>query len=337
MWRRAHNVCRWTVALLAVIAGSRDLGADDSQLLLRRFREEAPAGWANLERAERGLEFFATVTQTDTWTVERKVIEKDKKELRWRARPGCLLVEETRYAGGQPALRLVTAKNEGYFFRVSQQVGKTDWRLQEVGPLQTPDAGFKSFLVYHGDLSPLTFFPSLTRPRLAELIADPACNLEDARPIGDFVAVQLGHREKYLELPEISRAGTIVFDPAMNWAVREFEFMQNSFTKISWKAELSRRDLDGYRPVASTVLTTMNSVGSTRRKLVIDSVERANPAPGEFRLSAYGLPEPIFEGQPSSAGRSWLIAGAFASACATILFWRLSRRASRAALAKPSK
>src|SRR5947209_18694602 len=85
---------------------------DESATLIRRFRSEAPEGWARLEKVEEAYECTARVTQSDTFfQLPPGMTGSPKREfmyqLTWRRRPGCLLLEKTEFDGDRPKGREV--------------------------------------------------------------------------------------------------------------------------------------------------------------------------------------------------------------------------------------
>lgn len=301
---------------------------DDSETLLRRFRNDAPSGWARLEESESGLECVGRLTQKE---LIRKTSETREKTIRlnWRRRPGGFLVEQ-KEGEGEQAKTAVVATNEEYYFRIGKAAStKNAWRLETQGDIKTADLELKTFPSQRPYILPTTTYIIGGGRRLLDLMHDLNFKLERAELSGTLVRVHVSHTEVIPGMRSEPGRGSIVFDPTMNWAVIEYVYVSNEGKfQITCKKEFAANLIGPYRPLRTMTISSTGPSGTVERNFVMESVKAVDIPAEAFRLSAYDLPEP-FGIKPMP--KRWsivtiLIPAAILSTCLALLFRFLARR-----------
>jgi hypothetical protein len=283
-----------------------------------------------LENAEADLEFVVRVTESRPKAKRQEDREK-QYVASWQRRPGCLLLERADIKNGQVASRTVIAANERYEFSAHQAgAGGNGWQLKMFRMRKPHDADSAHFLVYQAYLFPLTSILNAKGRRLSEMMSDPDFHLKGAELKDGRAHVRVNFIDKAGAGAGSAIRGEIVFDPEMDWAVRDYELTDGDKINISRKAEFSGSLIGRYN-VPSRITTeyrkALNSSAlDLQRTAVFESVKKSSAHPGKFWLSAYDLPEPPGVEQPSKVSLQLLGIGTFLCGGLTALFWWLAKR-----------
>jgi hypothetical protein len=314
------------VVALVSLGAARAIG-DDSAALLARFRAEGPTGWARLEQYDDELTYTAKVTSTDTFFKDNKKVEH-KTVLTWVRRPGCLRVEKRELDGDNEGRTTVSVHTESHMFQVSRaKDGGPSWRLMHSGAIKK--GSDTQFLLANAEyiVRPTTSFIAGTFYRCLDLDGASTITLEKARTEDDGIRIDFHSAGKNLLNIPFDTRGSIVFDPANNWAVRSYQHTKSSGSRVAVVNTFAEPDRDGVRRIASKRYNSYAPHGTVVREIVYESTKTGPAPPERFRLADFGLPDPLGP-LPNRFATAYALAGA-AAACGLFALW-FRRRARKA-------
>jgi hypothetical protein len=355
-WHPQAAIPGCLLLLIVELAAVDRCRADD--LLLQRFRSEAPAAWKAYQ--ETSLEISGSIVGTATNRSTNEVTERFTRDIRvvgpwavFRQWPG--MADPPRSPRGKedagiPETPYACGRNSRYTFRLAQGATRDDWVIEKLQPLAeslAEDRGVAWSATQGANPLhvPFILFPG----RLTKIAASDGFQVHGARSVKrddeDLVEVSFSY------LPTDERAlrkevripnGTLLLDPGRYWLMREAEFETRSALGELGKNSV-RVDLDDsiasvplvrkytVHVIADPTGTKAESYGITEpldqlREYTYDLRKIESPAERDFTLSAFGLPEPY---QPEHAWLWWTLAIGVALVAGAYL-WR------RTAVAKTS-
>lgn len=316
--------------VVASLLPARTVG-DDSAALLARFRTEAPQGWARLEKYDDELTYSALFIKTDTFFKENQKVET-KSKLTWVRRPDCLRVESQELDGKHEGRTTVAVHTETHLFEVSHaKDGGTSWQLLHAGAIKERTDLLHLLRKFVCIVRPTTSFGSGKLYHLTELAGDSTITFEKARIDDDGIRIDYHTAGigPVLKKP-FETHGFIVFDPANNWAVRSFQFATPEGFRVACVNTFTEPDREGVRRIASMRYNTFAAHGTVSHEIDYESTKTGPATPEQFRLAAFGLPDPL--GPLPRRFPTAFVLAAGAVACGVVAFW-FRRRARTARLA----
>lgn len=320
-WRLIIGVAAMCVAVGVIRAqpGAGELANDGA--LLARFLKEAPAAW---ERYAAQAESFQGSFQFDTTTSQGLVA---RNEYVIKKNGSATLVESTGRlsTNGQQRYhdRNVYAINADYVFSLVKKKEDAPWLLTEYHDLR--DDSVPEYMRRQFDDAAIPCFDLMTVEglRLAKLVRKEGIRFVSCRKSvntgDDLIEVRFDYphpvpsgstRDSF----EPVRSGKLVLDPARFWCLRYYEVQvlttSGRGTRTFKVLELSTTGESVPVP-RSTVFQGVfersdGKISNERRFEYQLRLPRRLPADDEFRLSAYGLPEPI-EYASRRAGTRWYL------------------------------
>jgi hypothetical protein len=298
------------LAVLVVLAGpaglrgwGQALGADGDAGLQRRFLEEAPRRWRECLAHEFSLRGVSTA-----------VLTKDGKDYTRckfdrKQRPGHRLAQAwlEQVEEGKHTERL-DAYNPDYLIELSRRAEGQPWVLMQLA-MKTSASSFDAAPSYRYGLkdSVQAVLFQVSDAKLTDLVQQPSFRVVGAKEVrrgGDrLVLVEFDNAHDVKDTPSCNvQGGTMVLDPSRSWCVREYDVR----VKYTGPVGTERSDTIELRPskepafpLPVKLVTTQKLFSEEAKKSYVIRFERtydldeSNP-PGEdeFRLSAFGLPEP---------------------------------------------
>jgi hypothetical protein len=243
------------------------------------------------------------------------------------------------YEGGEPRLNdQVRAVNSEYTFKLGRIPGKSDWFLKEYRRVNSPRDAVDPFnMTESGDSILRGISPYHVHLHwLPDLLREPGFTITSLLPEGEFMKITFQHLPAPGKLPaqQSPEEGWVLLAPKQYWCVREFELIEKhpKATKTIQSVQevtpgddipLRRRSTDRY---TSRIHESGRVLSS---EFVINSQYEKRKAPeSEFRLSAFGLPEPV-ETTPQKKTVPiyiWFLVAAASSAVFAAVFRYLARR-----------
>lgn len=315
---RAKSGRSWPTFLLTALflltAISLASGASQPQTL-----EEAQRGWEEIQRSTdhfRGVaietcEAVAGLPATESW--------KTRQEF---AFSGESILYKFAVLEGEPVPESVQAINPDYAFNIKGD-GEGKWSLRHVGGSERVQKQLTH------TAQPLYISTIIDMEPLPWLVSQPGFKL---KRISDVSTSEETLAKMEFESTAVFRpdyritGGTITLDVERLWAVRDYSVniqLDAPGTVVS-RVEYDPANKTFPIPVRAVKDQKFTSAGVHRRYTIdYQSFEKAKTPESEFRLTAYGLPE------PSGSGRLWqfvLIGGLVLIAAAGLIY--VSRRRS---------
>jgi len=304
------------VIVLTLSFGARDqtLAAD---ALRARFLADAPRGWAALHKS--------------TWDLQGQVRDRseyiagypDYKNELWvhtfKASKDNILHRRTgvQAAGSESYLRCI---NPDYVFQIERPTANAAWKMNYLGRDRAPMLGrietyaavlFVSHSIEGQDLAWTIAQPGFQIKTLTDVSRD-----GESLVLLDFTATK--SKKSNMQI----RGGRVLLDPAHHWAVREFDLdlLLDGPARATGKVEYEG-EVGGF-PLLKHYVRDFKAEdakeGLYHRRKLCDYELKPSDAPGsEFRLSAYGLPEPTSP-SPARGWPPWLWPVVLAIACLAI-------------------
>jgi hypothetical protein len=322
-----HPLVLYVIVLVILLVWKNGNGyGDESDDILRRFLAEAPIGWRKLEGLS--VKTVARATHTVTPSKPNTPVNVEEILLTSKRLPGYLSIELDNARGYH-----VFCKNEQYFFQVNRKNDTANnWLLDYVGGVDSstdglPDYTYKIiYMKYIYHVLPATTFTCYENPRLIELINNPSFKLEHGKMVGKQVQIDISYKEKK-QGKEETRAGRIIFDPDLYWAVAEYSINIGTASQ-TWKNTFFDNPVNKSCPVKSWISIVKSSTGEAKWEGVVELIEELNAPSKDFYLTAYNLPEPKrFVPTDQTQTRSILfLAGIILCAILAFLFRRFARK-----------
>ncbi len=331
---------RWVasscVLLLLLAFGFSSLRAQSPDAWKDRFTKEAPQKWEEYRR--HAARFQGTLTQL--CKDGEQVVQQARFEVKQNA--ACRLGIYHSLLEQSPESEAF-GYNSDYAFSVARKKPDQLWVLNRLEVLREEgDLARSATYKEVADELRLTRVLVLVAStfELSELIAQPTFRLVRAAPIAregeQLIEVEFDNAHPVDSKPLCSfQGGTLVLDPQRFWCVRSYD-LQIKFRDMQGteKCEVHLRGGGAGCPIPERVVTTQElqptPEGHRGRSSVVtreyDLQEPATlPGDDQFRLSAFGLPEPALPRRPVPW---YLYALAGAGLCLVLMFTakRLARR-----------
>lgn len=256
----------------------------------RRFETEAPGAWSELKTAIQTAVAFRAVSvrgplsgAPDARYVTRYCLLGSRQ-----------LFEDTDARG----IQRVTAANDAYAFELRRPSSRDAWVVTKLTFAPDParqdrTIAFAGLLVEGKWVEDLIHWSDF---RLQSVKAE--------SPTRYCVVFQAHHVFNPVNIIE---GGTLWFDPQRYWTLVAYDLIAQSDVTGRITAELSYQDLDGYPFPRQTVVNYMFPPKTLRRHVCdYGPVSRATRE-ADYRLAAFGLPEPRPASSTASRGWTWLI------------------------------
>lgn len=274
------------------------------------FREEAAIGWNKYW--ERARKFQGTFAFRDFSVHDNKYLGEENGEF--RQKEGCILfLAQSVLEGGRATENgELGAVNGDYEFKLHRGGPNSAWTVAEIGKnlwRLTPDTG-PTFLVEGILRRPITFTTISTD--LRQTLLDPRFSIENVTRLqedGDAVVkVEFRYSPPKGDARQPNLRGWAVFDPQRYWVMRRFETKAIfGGVEINYAGTLQYISTPEGFPILKGTETTRRIPSKAREfqaKHSFSLVEREVPD-REFRLSAFGFPEP--GSAPRAASSHWYL------------------------------
>ena len=325
---------------------SPGLKAQDEEALKKRFMDDAPRSWAAFNAHVFHLQGRLRLV------IKKQGKEIAKKTWEFKEKPGCRLAEseDTDLESQTTDFRLY-ASNPNYIFSLRRKSADSPWALTDMTKKQ-PGVEFQlpqneyQYEIGSGVQSVLTV---AARSQLADLIRQPSFHVIHAALVRqegpELVQIEFDNRHPVSQGPfEPVQSGTVLLDPERSWCVRGYEI----HTEFSNSLSICRSDVIAIRDssvahlplpvhIAHTTTSEVTEPGYAGQTIASSSdlqydLEEPHPLPdSDFRLAAFGLPEPELP-----ATRPWWSLWAIGTAllciaAAGVWWWFLRRKAAKPA------
>ncbi len=316
---------RFVLALggLTVIGGLSPAAEVDRELF-----QECRAKWQLLEQAGSQLEVAYTFSVRELPNrppvVSKRAVLVGGEKIIFRSEETDVRVKPNDY------VERITGMNSQYAFRMRRKRDSSSFVVTFLGP---PDQDLRMNLageVAAGAGAPWSFLKPLT-----QLVDDPAFQIaqitrdtRNGRPVVKLVG-------KYSPNPPTPAAPALkhlelVFDPSTSLSVLAYSAELVSGLRMSGRIE-HVPNLQGL-PIPSTYTLTHHDAMAGDRTYEVAFTKwlyRDTVAEDEFRLSAFGLPEPVGFSPPTKSYRwAWLLGGSLLSALLAIVIYRRRKASS---------
>jgi hypothetical protein len=293
---------------------------------------EGPEAWGRYYARAKGLQGSYSIAGRDLSA--KKGLYKSRCEI--KQREGCaLLLAQTETTG------YLDAVNPQYAFAMQRSGEDGQWAVTGVGSktgrysigLQDPRT-----ITRMVNRFPFTFAAAFSGYDLT--VVDPGFSIKKAAPVvvdsRRLIRVDFDYTSAKDPVTRSLRAGSVLFDPDRYWTIRQFEIqVQTETGRMTSTASFDYHEAGGF-PVLKEIVSRRKNPG---RSIDLEStwkfdLRERNVPEREFRLSAFGFPEPhgvVWRG--NSRWYLWFIAAAVASLGLGWYFRHLIRR-RKEALAK---
>jgi hypothetical protein len=319
--------------------------AQDMDALKQRFLQEAPRGWDVLNTHAFEIQGHVRMVM--------KVAGKEDFRGSWviKAKPSNQLSQaEATDANGQMTYS-VYAENAYYAFALKRKSADFPWVLTDIRKKQ-PGVDLKLPDDYRNEGIGQGIQTALTTPawsKLADLVRQPSFQVRRAAIVNqdglELVQIDFdnAHPLKQGQFEPV-QSGTVLLDPERSWCLRGYEI----HARFENALDVCRSDIieirDSSSPhiplpvhIADTTISQATEAGYVGQRVTKSSDLRydllePHPLPdNDFRLAAFGLPEP--EGSVTQPWWSlWAIgASLLCIAAAGIWWWFLRRKAPKPA------
>jgi hypothetical protein len=313
--------------VIVVLLASGQAPGDET--LKERLFHEGAHEWQILDEMGSKLE--------GTFTVQMSYegVNKPSTTTRYRVAINGTMLKAVVIDEGAEARERGWAVNKDYLFAVGRAQGATDYGIQFLEPTRTLDAAtterVKAMAAEIKDGLHAPWF--LLGRSLSDWLKEPGFKIQTVEPAEDIKLVRVGF--EYHKTPNDPREwiapGFFVVDPANHWTLRSYQARM-------WWGEIEA-GLDYGEPVDSLPVVRKRSERWTgkdktvmQKTLQIESIARKDVQEDQFRLPAFGLPEPNFQGE---VGNRQLVLIGLAILCG-VLAWAVRRRPRPASPARES-
>lgn len=312
-----------TTVACALACLSGPARCDDA--LHQRLLAEAFPAWAELERA--GTQMEGTYTLREEFRSPK--INKPPTFKHCTIAINGELGKVSCDLGETSPPQQVSAINPNYVFQIARKKSSSDFRVNFL----EPGAG-------EGDSTRRQMIKDMVKnlkndiycawylwtDPVGDLLKDPGTVIKAVEP----VAREGRHlvRVRYEWSPKSGdkvkgglRDGEIILDPAARWTIQQYK-VSKFWGKI--EATLSYGDpVDGLPFVREKTEVWSNDEGDARtRTLRFESLAKKKVPESEFKLSAYGLPEPNFDSRFNASFFYWYFALSVILGVLAVLLWR---------------
>jgi hypothetical protein len=297
------------VSLVALALGtptSRSASYGDA-VLIERFRTEAPVAWQKLADGLRvGFESPSELNYGSPGSASDAVVaEGSTRETRLHRVKGGHELVETRYEKGDRAgTRRVEAINSAYAFELAMRPPSNRWALESL----------ERKAIDHDDRehshvgSPAFSGVKIEGNWLTDLVDSKGFHIESAEVDPDDVdIVCVRFKSAYaVDKTNTILGGKLCFDSKRFWTLTSYNVAEQSASKGTIEESIAYQDLDGFPFPRTMVVTYSFPPHDFTRYVYRFGPPSRNVDEDDFRLSAYGLPEP---GEPPglARGRLWAV------------------------------
>jgi len=295
-----------------------------------KFHEEAPNAWAKYATRARRLQGSLVVTTRSL--DENKIVYSNHFEL--KQREGCsFFLEQYGVEGGDEEGRRgqISAVNPYYAFTLKRKTSESPWAAAGAGKELWNAEYAPSHLTEWILRAPYTFVAIVNT--LEARLDDPEFSINKVAPVddgdGQFLKVEFKYDPVKNKNHKPLRSGWVLLDTKRYWVMRAFE------ARTLWgdgsrdfAARFEYNDTPDDFPILKTILVTAKIPTKNRSFESVYSYqlqERDLPE-REFRISAFGFPEPPGAPRIGTPWYVWFIALAFASLA---VGWYFRRRMAK--------
>ncbi|MBI1831626.1 MAG: hypothetical protein HYR84_09275 [Planctomycetes bacterium] len=332
------NGMQWAsmaLCAMSIFAADEHLAlAQDSEAIIGQIRTEAPKKWAEYEEALSGkLRYKCRVAYVDRSTGEKKEAVFSRNEV---GAHGMMEWREDFRPGGRASVFVL---NERYAFELTKSSGGAGWVATNVQLRREGERDFDyETRVLKGANKRVTaagpfrasslWLPAFMKAK-GLIISNPK-SIDG--PSGKLVRFEIGH-DHTMEARRRPSKGWVVLDPSQWWRVCESEVHiiypgspEYDLAYCSVECELHNG-----MPILKRVTTRIKS--SLKGKFFDQegtedySIDREDSDAADFRLTAFGLPEPVGVHWPKpTRWWLWISLGAVGTAACALLFFKLRKR-----------
>jgi hypothetical protein len=288
------------IALSAVIAANGQNPQSDWE---QRFLSEAPACWQDYRVFAQGLQGSQTIRAESNGKAGLE------NRLEFKVNKVCRLLQDQALnnLNKNRGEKTVFAVNPDYSFTLQRRDPQSGWlitslKMQADGRDARVDSDISAAL----DNNCILIAP-YNNWFLIDLLRQPSFRVIRAAPVdanrGQWVQIDFDNTHPLIAGAKgffPIQAGTLVLDPNRYWTVRSARLIcQHGATKVVATIELEVRDLAGKYPIPKRYVEKRerrDGDDAPQRETWLREFDLAEvsplPADAEFRLSAFGLPEP---------------------------------------------
>ena len=291
------------IVFLSIAASARSSSLKDS--LLTSFHKEAPRGWKELREYNYGLSGTFTELIEPLSGMPATVHAKITHEV--KGSPSGFLDHRIEESDGN-VFEYIEGINSEYTFLIERSKTSKLWKINRL----TRDKKYMETLI-ETYAKPLFVSHSIDGQDLAWTAAQPGFRVNKLTPVKenglDLVVLDF-NSSAYQRKDYQIRSGRVWLEPAKRWAVHRFdlELFLDAPATSSGKVEYDGQ-VEGYSVPKSYVFDykakeTDQGLFHKRRSTSFELSKGVVPA-AEFRLPAYGLPEP-FDSPRRSTWPAWM-------------------------------
>lgn len=311
-----------------------------------RFLENAPAAWESYLRMIEHVAGTFNFSQVDRLK-EDKVVWASKTHVKLTPTHSLFILEDQPGQQG-PTQARVTGFNSEYAFQLARPTTRTDWAIDSYTPYRASGSPIDSVALRQSSVRSLCQGLVLWSETiwLPSVLKDEGFSVIDAREFEQdgekLVRIEFQYQPQPPDRNPI-REGFMIFDPERYWMLRGAELKSEPVT--GGKGTITLKDIAYVDDPAAKLPLIKRYVANIRGENKDGDVSehdwiwdfdlqyQPEIADSEFRLAAFGLPEPSV---PTGTDRTWVILlAAFGVACLggaiALRRWANSREMSRAA------
>lgn len=323
--------CLSVVGVFFSVNTSSIASSQEGEELQQQFLKEAPEQWKIFLAHSFQLRGHTRVTSTMDGK-PRSHIETEIKD-----RPGArLAIIDEEYFKEHIQRRAVYVRNPNYIYSLSKRKAESSWALTQVNAWDLASKLPEDYAVWIGSGVQAALL-DLEHQQLPDIVALPSFHVRRAAKVSrdglELVQIEFENAAANpKDVLSIIQGGTLLLDPQRSWCLRGYE-IQTKYSNAEGVARLETVELRDSSmlhfplPVKLTYSGTGRATepgfrGQTyvsKRVAEYDLDETNPPAEEEFRLSAFGLPEPYGMEPPRSRWYIWVAVAGFA--CLTAGFF----------------
>ncbi len=299
---------------------------ESSPSLKGRLQQEAPQAWQKYLALAKKLQGSSTGI---THHQSPKGCKDKKQYFEFKQREGCVM-SLTQTTESQN----LAVQNPKYMFELHRAQKDNDWAVARVGAslFKATNSTSPAYFVNWVNRLPVTF--GIMFGPLQFTLDDPGFSVLSVSSIEEngreLVQVVFDYFPKEDVEIRTLRAGTVWLDPQRLWTFSRFDARMDMGGRIvTAVCQFQYKEGSGKFPILERTTQRMKDPAQDYDAVMIDEfdLKEADPAESEFRLSAFGFPEPkgvVWE-EPSR----WYLWFIGLALCAAATGWYFQRRARR--------